>query len=77
MRLEIEDIFFDIGGSGDGFYFKILCSLFRDIKVYILLREVARKLKERSRMFNKLLLFYLSLRSGSVSLSVRIFFFVV
>lgn len=53
LRLEPEDTPIDIGGSGDGPHFKILCPPARDVKAHSLSREAARKLRERSNMFQK------------------------
>ncbi|CAA0834702.1 DGCR14-related [Striga hermonthica] len=53
LRLEPEDTPIDIGGSGDGPQFKIPMPPSRDVKAHSLSREAARKLRERSRMFQK------------------------
>ncbi|EEF28518.1 protein with unknown function [Ricinus communis] len=53
LRLESEDTPIDIGGSGDGPHFKILNPPARDVKAHTLSREAARKLRERSKMFQK------------------------
>ncbi|KAI5683210.1 hypothetical protein M9H77_04438 [Catharanthus roseus] len=53
LRLDPEDTPIDIGGSGDGPQFKIPMPPSRDIKAHSLSREAARKLRERSKMFQK------------------------
>ena len=53
LRLESEDTPIDIGGSGDGPHFKIPNPPARDVKAHSLSREAARKLRERSKMFQK------------------------
>lgn len=70
LRLDPEDTPLDIGGSGDGSRFKIPLPPSRDLKAHSLSREAARKLKERSRMYQKPPL-PSPMRSGSASPSVR------
>lgn len=70
LRLEPEDTPIDIGGSGDGPHYKIPCPPARDEKAHSLSREAARKLRERSKMFQKPPL-PSPIRGGSVSPSVR------
>ncbi|GMH12015.1 hypothetical protein Nepgr_013856 [Nepenthes gracilis] len=70
LRLEPEDTPLDIGGSVDGPHFKIPCPPSRDVKAHSLSREAARKLSERSKMFQKPPL-PSPIRSGSASPSVR------
>lgn len=70
LRLETEDTPIGIGGSGDGPHFKIPCPPSRDLKAHSLSREAARKLRERSKMFQKPPLPSPS-RGGSASPSVR------
>ncbi|KAL6975621.1 hypothetical protein U1Q18_024414 [Sarracenia purpurea var. burkii] len=53
MRLETEDTPIGIGGSGDGPSFKIPFPPSRDVKAHSLSRDAARKLRERSKMFQK------------------------
>ncbi|KAK6160013.1 hypothetical protein DH2020_003394 [Rehmannia glutinosa] len=53
LRLEPEDTPIDIGGSGDGPQFKIPMPPSRDVRAHTLSREAARKLRERSKMFQK------------------------
>ncbi|KAJ9169956.1 hypothetical protein P3X46_018096 [Hevea brasiliensis] len=53
LRLEPEDTPIDIGGSSDGSHFKIPNPPARDVKAHSLSREAARKLRERSKMFQK------------------------
>ncbi|KAI3467390.1 hypothetical protein Pfo_024053 [Paulownia fortunei] len=70
MRLEPEDTPIDIGGSGDGPQFKIPMPPSRDVKAHSLSREAARKLRERSKMFQKPPL-PSPVRGGSASPSTR------
>ncbi|KAJ9169957.1 hypothetical protein P3X46_018097 [Hevea brasiliensis] len=70
LRLEPEDTPIDIGGSGDGSHFKIPNPPARDVKAHSLSREAARKLRERSKMFQKPPLPSPG-RGGSASPSVR------
>ncbi|XP_068641528.1 uncharacterized protein [Aristolochia californica] len=70
LRLESEDTPIDIGGSGDGPHFKIPNLPPRDLKAHSLSREAARKLRERSKMFQKPPL-PSPARGGSMSPSVR------
>ncbi|KAL9244328.1 hypothetical protein vseg_018115 [Gypsophila vaccaria] len=70
LRLDLEDTPLDIGGSGDGSHFKIPCPPSRDIKAHTLSREAARKIKDRTRMFQKPPL-PSPMRSGSASPSAR------
>ncbi|XP_021735200.1 protein DGCR14-like [Chenopodium quinoa] len=70
LRLDNEDTPLDIGGSGDGSRFKIPLPPTRDLKAHSLSREAARKIKERSRMYEKPPL-PSPMRSGSASPSVR------
>ncbi|KAL2464965.1 DGCR14-related [Abeliophyllum distichum] len=53
LRLEPEDTPIDIGGSGNGPQFKIALPPTRDLKAHSLSRDAARKLRERSKMFQK------------------------
>lgn len=53
LRLEQEDTPIDIGGSGEGPQYKIPMPASRDTKAHSLSREAARKLRERSKMFQK------------------------
>lgn len=53
LRLEQEDTPIDISGTSDGPHFKIPCPPSRDLKAHSLSREAARKLRERSKMFQK------------------------
>ncbi|KAL3631123.1 hypothetical protein CASFOL_024107 [Castilleja foliolosa] len=53
LRLEAEDTPIDIGGTGDGPQFKIPLPPTRDLKAHSLSREAARKIRERSKMFQK------------------------
>ncbi|PSS16096.1 hypothetical protein CEY00_Acc13595 [Actinidia chinensis var. chinensis] len=53
LRLESEDTPIGIGGSGDGPHFRIPLPPSRDVKAHSLSREAARKLRERSKMFQK------------------------
>ncbi|KAJ8899165.1 hypothetical protein K2173_011952 [Erythroxylum novogranatense] len=70
LRLDPEDTPIDIGGSGDGPHFKIPNPPARDVKAHSLSREAARKLRERSRMFQKPPL-PSPARGGSASPAVR------
>ncbi|OWM79758.1 splicing factor ESS-2 homolog [Punica granatum] len=70
LRLEPEDTPIDIGGSGDGPHFKIPQPPARDVKAHSLSREAARKLRERSKMFQKPPL-PSPARGGSASPNVR------
>ncbi|KAL3520731.1 hypothetical protein ACH5RR_018880 [Cinchona calisaya] len=70
LRLEPEDTPIDIGGSGDGPQFKIPLPPSRDVKAHSLSREAARKLRERSKMFQKPPL-PSPVRGGSASPSAR------
>ncbi|KAK9676646.1 hypothetical protein RND81_11G090900 [Saponaria officinalis] len=70
LRLDLEDTPLDIGGSGDGPHFKIPCPPSRDIKAHTLSREAARKIKDRTRMFQKPPL-HSPMRNGSASPSAR------
>ncbi|KAF5746141.1 protein DGCR14 [Tripterygium wilfordii] len=72
LRLDPEDTPIDIGGSGDGPHFKIPNPPVRDVKAHSLSREAARKLRERSKMFQKPPL-PSPLRGGSASPSARTF----
>ncbi|XP_068637822.1 uncharacterized protein [Aristolochia californica] len=69
LRLEPEDTPIDIG-SGDGPHFKIPNQPPRDLKAHSLSRDAARKLRERSKMFQKPPL-PSPARGGSMSPSVR------
>jgi len=53
LRLEPEDTPIGIGGSGDGPHFRIPLPPTRDVKAHSLSREAARKLRDRSKMFQK------------------------
>ncbi|KAJ6941124.1 splicing factor ESS-2 [Populus alba x Populus x berolinensis] len=70
MRLEPEDTPIDIGGSGNGPHFKIPNPPARDVKAHSLSREASRRLREKSKMFQKPPLPSPS-RGGSASPSVR------
>ncbi|GAV74589.1 Es2 domain-containing protein, partial [Cephalotus follicularis] len=70
LRLDPEETPIDIGGGGDGPHFRIPCPPARDVKAHSLSREAARKLRERSKMFQKPPL-PSPYRSGSASPSVR------
>lgn len=70
LRLEPEDTPFDIGGNGDGPQFKIPLPPSRDVKAHSLSRDAARKLRERSKMFQKPPLSS-PVRRGSASPSAR------
>lgn len=70
LRLEMEDTPIDIGGSGDGPQFKIPMPPSRDVKAHSLSREAARKLRARSKMFQKPPL-PSPVRGGSASPSAR------
>lgn len=70
LRLEPEDTPIDIGGSGDGPQFKIPLPPSRDVKAHSLSREAARKIRERSKMFQKPPL-PSPVRGGSASPSAR------
>ncbi|KAI5340130.1 PREDICTED: DGCR14 [Prunus dulcis] len=69
LRLDLEDTPIDIGG-GEGPHYRIPCPPVRDEKAHSLSREAARKLRERSKMFQKPPLPTPS-RGGSASPSVR------
>ncbi|XP_073029773.1 uncharacterized protein [Primulina eburnea] len=71
LRLEPEETPIDIGGSGDGPQFKIPMPPSRDVKAHSLSREAARKLRERSKMYQKPPL-PSPVRGGSVSPSARV-----
>lgn len=70
LRLEAEDTPIDIGGSGNGPQFKIPMPPSRDMKAHSLSRDAARKLRERSKMFQKPPL-HSPVRGGSASPSAR------
>ncbi|KAJ0962928.1 hypothetical protein J5N97_028050 [Dioscorea zingiberensis] len=70
LRLDQEDTPVHIGGSSEGTHFRIPCPPPRDLKAHSLSREAARKLRERSKMFQKPPLPSPS-RGGSASPSVR------
>ncbi|KAD3066617.1 hypothetical protein E3N88_34497 [Mikania micrantha] len=53
LRLEPEDTPIDIGGSGNGPQFNIPLPPSRDVKAHTLSREAARKIRDRSKMFQK------------------------
>ncbi|XP_076884287.1 uncharacterized protein LOC143533352 [Bidens hawaiensis] len=53
LRLEPEETPVDIGGSGNGAQFNIPFPPSRDVKAHSLSREAARKMRDRSRMFQK------------------------
>ncbi|WCJ37418.1 hypothetical protein M5689_018558 [Euphorbia peplus] len=72
LRLEAEDTPIDIGGSGDGPHFNIPNAPARDVKAHSLSREAARKLRQRSKMFQKPPL-HSPARGGSASPSARTF----
>ncbi|TXG55497.1 hypothetical protein EZV62_020753 [Acer yangbiense] len=71
MRLETEDTPIDIGGSGDGPHFKIPTAPSRDVKAHELSREASRKLRERSKIFQKPPLS--PYRGGSASPNAKLF----
>ncbi|KAA8524820.1 hypothetical protein F0562_011243 [Nyssa sinensis] len=70
LRLEPEETPIGIGGSGDGPHFNIPLPPSRDLKAHSLSREAARKLRERSKMFQKPPL-PSPVRGGSASPSAR------
>nr|ADK92867.1 DGCR-like protein [Hypericum perforatum] len=70
LRLESEDAPFGIGSSSDGPHFQMPNPPVRDVKAHSLSREAAKKLRERSRMFQKPPLPSPS-RGGSASPNVR------
>ncbi|XP_059282156.1 uncharacterized protein LOC132035976 [Lycium ferocissimum] len=70
LRLEQEDTPVDIGGSGEGPQYKIPNPPSRDVKAHSLSREAARKLRERSKMFQKPPL-HTPVRGGSASPGAR------
>uniref|UniRef100_A0A1D1YXA5 Protein DGCR14 n=1 Tax=Anthurium amnicola TaxID=1678845 RepID=A0A1D1YXA5_9ARAE len=70
LRLDLDDNPVEIGGSSEGPRFSIPLPPSRDVKAHSLSREAARKLRERSRMFQKPLL-PSPARGGSASPSVR------
>ncbi|KAJ4965207.1 hypothetical protein NE237_017056 [Protea cynaroides] len=72
LRLESEDTPVGIGGSSDGPHFRIPFPATRDVKAHSLSREAARKLRERSKMFQKPPLpSPVNVRGGSASPSRR------
>ncbi|XP_047310681.1 splicing factor ESS-2 homolog [Impatiens glandulifera] len=70
LRLDLEETPIDIGGSGDGPRFKIPFPPTRDLKAHSLSRDAARKVRDRSRMFQKPPL-PSPVRGGSASPSAR------
>ncbi|KAL5865374.1 hypothetical protein ACOSQ3_002888 [Xanthoceras sorbifolium] len=72
LRLETEDTPIDIGGNGDGPHFKIPSAPSRDVKAHELSREASRKVRERSKMFQKPPL-PSPYRGGSASPSAKLF----
>ncbi|CAH9060555.1 unnamed protein product [Cuscuta europaea] len=66
LRLEPEDTPFDIGGNGERLHYNIPMPASRDVKAHSLSREASRKLRERSKMFQKPPL-HSPVRGGSVS----------
>ncbi|OAY73492.1 protein DGCR14 [Ananas comosus] len=70
LRLDLEEMPFDVGGSSDGSRFRIPLPPSRDVKAHELSREAARKLRARSRTFQKPPL-PSPARGGSMSPSVR------
>ncbi|XP_021889974.1 protein DGCR14 [Carica papaya] len=70
LRLDPEDPPIDISGSAEGPHYRIPCAPARDVKAHSLSREAARKLRERSSMFQKPPL-PSPHRGGSASPSVR------
>ncbi|KAL0560167.1 hypothetical protein IC582_000563 [Cucumis melo] len=70
LRLDPEDTPIDIGGSVDGPRYNIPCPAARDEKAHSLSREAARKLREKSKMFQKPPL-PSPVRGGSASPSVK------
>lgn len=71
LRLEPEDTPIDIGGSGNGPHFNIPYPPSRDLKAHSLSREASRKLRDRSRMFQKPPLHSSAARGGSASPGAR------
>lgn len=53
LRLDLEDIPVDVGGSADGPRFTIPCPPTRDVRAHSLSREAAKRLREKSKMFQK------------------------
>lgn len=70
LRLDMEDTPIDIGGSADGPHYRVPSAPARDEKAHSLSREAARKLRERSKMFQKPPLASPA-RGGSASPSMR------
>lgn len=70
LRLDLEEMPAGIGGSSDGPHFRIPLPSSRDVKAHSLAREAARKVRERSKMFQKPPL-PSPARGGSASPSVR------
>ncbi|KAK4363189.1 hypothetical protein RND71_018430 [Anisodus tanguticus] len=70
LRLEQEDTPIDIGGNGEGPQYKIPMPPSRYVKAHSLSREAARKLRERSKMFQKPPL-HSPVRGGSASPGAR------
>ncbi|KAL1307210.1 hypothetical protein HN51_049184 [Arachis hypogaea] len=70
LRLDPEETPIDIGGSADGPHYKIPSAPARDAKAHSLSREAARKIRERSKMFQKPPLAS-PVRGGSASPSMR------
>nr|GMC88295.1 protein DGCR14 [Ipomoea batatas] len=70
LRLEPEDTPVDIGGNGEGPHYNIPMPPSRDVKAHSLSREASRKLRERSKMFQKPPL-PSPVRGGSASPSAR------
>lgn len=70
LRLDLDDATADIGGSGEGPRFSIPLPPSRDLKAHSLSREAARKLREKSKMFQKPPL-PSPARAGSASPNVR------
>ncbi|KAM7270705.1 hypothetical protein ACFE04_029919 [Oxalis oulophora] len=70
LRLDIEETPIDIGGSGEGPQYNIPSAPSRDVRAHTLSREAARKIRERSRMFQKPPL-PSPYRSGSASPNMR------
>ncbi|XP_072998843.1 uncharacterized protein [Typha latifolia] len=70
LRLDLEDTPIGVGGSSDGPHFRIPLPPSRDVKAHSLSREAARKIRERSKMFQKPPL-PSPARGGSASPSMR------
>ncbi|ONK66979.1 uncharacterized protein A4U43_C06F14210 [Asparagus officinalis] len=53
LRLDLDESDVGVGGSSEGPHFRIPLPPSRDVKAHSLSREAARKLRERSKMFQK------------------------